>query len=157
MNIYLFLTHQKMILLLPKDYFPWERPFMNKMVNCEWVRKNQRKLIMDLDFYQFAELIDIKPELGCQVIHSMSEPFSEEDIEDEVMHNWINHIKMHFHQLHASGHISKDQLVEMVNEINRKRSFQSTRKINKYSKPIAIAFKSLNKENLTNYNNSLKH
>jgi HNH endonuclease len=83
-----------------KDYFPWERPFMNKMVNCEWVRKNQRKLIMDLDFYQFAELIDIKPELGCQVIHSMSEPFSEEDIEDEVMHNWINHFKMQFHQLH---------------------------------------------------------
>jgi ribonuclease J len=78
---------------------------------------------MDLDFYQFAELIDIKPELGCQVIHSMSEPFSEEDIEDEVMHNWINHIKMHFHQLHASGHISKDQLVEMVNEIQSKKVF----------------------------------
>ena len=106
-----------------KDYFQWERPFMNKMVNCEWVRKNQRKLIMDLDFYQFAELIDIKPEAGCQFIHSMSEPFSEEDIEDEVMHNWINHFKMHFHQLHASGHMSKDQLIEMVKEIKPKQTF----------------------------------
>jgi ribonuclease J len=106
-----------------KDYFPWERQFMNRMVNSEWVHKNQRKLVMDLDFYQFAELIDIKPETGCQFIHSMSEPFSEEDIEDKVMHNWINHFKMHFHQLHASGHISKDQLVKMLNEIKPKQAF----------------------------------
>jgi mRNA degradation ribonuclease J1/J2 len=30
---------------------------------------------------------------------------------------------MHFHQVHASGHMSKDQLVEMVNEIQPKLSF----------------------------------
>jgi mRNA degradation ribonuclease J1/J2 len=53
----------------------------------------------------------------------MSEPFSEEDIEDQVMHNWINHFKMHFHQLHASGHMSKDQLIEMVKEIKPKKAF----------------------------------
>jgi ribonuclease J len=106
-----------------KDYFAWERPFMDKMVDCNYVRKNQRKLIMDLDFYQFAELIDIKPQAGSHLIHSMSEPFSEEDIEDEVMHNWINHFGMVFHQLHASGHMSKDQLVATVKEINPKVAF----------------------------------
>jgi ribonuclease J len=107
-----------------KDYFPWERSFMNKMADCSWVRKNQRKLIMDLDFYQFAELIDIKPEAGSHFIHSMSEPFNErEDIEDQVMHNWLNHFKIQFHQLHASGHMSKDQLIEMVKEINPKKVF----------------------------------
>jgi ribonuclease J len=106
-----------------KDYFLWERKFMNKMVDCKYVRKNQRKLIMDLDFFQFAELIDIKPEDSSHFIHSMSEPFSEEDIEDQVMHNWINHFKMKFHQVHASGHMSKDQLVEMVDEIKPKRAF----------------------------------
>lgn len=106
-----------------KDYFTWERKFMNKMVDCNYVRKNQRKLIMDLDFFQFTELIDIKPENGSEFIHSMSEPFSEEDIEDQVMHNWLDHFKMHFHQVHASGHMSKDQLVEMVKEIKPKRAF----------------------------------
>jgi mRNA degradation ribonuclease J1/J2 len=30
---------------------------------------------------------------------------------------------MHFHQLHASGHMAKDQLVEMVNYINSKKTF----------------------------------
>jgi ribonuclease J len=78
---------------------------------------------MDLDFYQFAELIDIKPKAGSHFIHSMSEPFSEEDIEDQVMHNWLDHFKIKFHQVHASGHMSKEELVEMVNYIQPKRAF----------------------------------
>jgi ribonuclease J len=106
-----------------KDYYAWERKFMDKMVTHEFVHKNQSKLVMDLDFYQFTELIDIKPKPGSQFIHSMSEPFSEEDIEDQVMHNWIAHFKMHFHQLHASGHLNKDQLVDLINYIQPKRVF----------------------------------
>jgi ribonuclease J len=106
-----------------KDYYAWERTFMDKMVTHDFVHKNQGNLVMDLDFYQFAELIDIKPKPGSQFIHSMSEPFSEEDIEDQVMHNWIDHFKMQFHQLHASGHLNKDQLVDLINYIQPKRVF----------------------------------
>ncbi len=79
--------------------------------------------IMDLDFFQFAELVDIKPDPGSHLIHSMSEPFSEEDIEDTVMHNWLDHFKLQFHQVHASGHMSKEELVEMVKEISSKKGF----------------------------------
>jgi len=106
-----------------KDYYVWERDFMEKMTTYEFVRKNQRKLVMDLDFYQFAELIDIKPNPGSHFIHSMSEPFSEEDIEDQVMHNWLDHFKMQFHQLHASGHLNREQLTGLINYINPKRIF----------------------------------
>jgi ribonuclease J len=106
-----------------KDYYVWERDFMEKMAKYEFVRKNQRKLVMDLDFYQFAELIDIKPSPGSHFIHSMSEPFSEEDIEDQVMHNWLDHFKMRFHQLHASGHLNRKQLTGLINYINPKRIF----------------------------------
>jgi len=105
------------------DYYVWEREFMDKLVTHQYIRKNQRNIIMDLDFTQFAELIDIKPNAGTHFIHSMSEPFSEEDLEDQVMHNWINHYKMHFHQLHASGHMAKSQLTEMVDYIKPKRAF----------------------------------
>jgi ribonuclease J len=106
-----------------RDYYVWERRFMDKMVTHEDVHQNQSRLVMDLDFYQFAELIDIKPKTDSQFVHSMSEPFSEEDIEDKVMHNWIEHFKMHFHQLHASGHLNKDQLVGLINCIKPKRIF----------------------------------
>jgi mRNA degradation ribonuclease J1/J2 len=54
---------------------------------------------------------------------NLAEPFSEEDIEDQVMHNWLDHFKMKFHQVHASGHMSKEQLIEMVKEIQPKRAF----------------------------------
>ena len=106
-----------------KDYFLWERTFMNKMVNYDYVKRHQKNLIMDLDFYQLTELIDIKPEAGCHFIHSMSEPFSEEDIEDQVMHNWIDRFKMQFHQMHASGHMKKEELVEMINYVKPKIVF----------------------------------
>jgi ribonuclease J len=106
-----------------KDYFIWERAFMKKMITHEYVQKHQKELVMDLDFYHLTELIDIKPEAGSTFIHSMSEPFSEEDIEDQVMHNWIDHFKLKFHQMHASGHMNKEQLADMVNYIKPKILF----------------------------------
>ncbi len=106
-----------------KDYFLWERAFMDKMATYDYVRKHQKDLVMDLYFYQFTELIDIRPQPGSHFIHSMSEPFSEEDIEDQVMHNWINHFQLLFHQMHASGHMNKEQLAEMVNYIKPKTLF----------------------------------
>jgi len=106
-----------------KDYYKWERPFLEKMVTSQDIHENQSQFVMDLNFYQFAELIDIKPDPNSHFIHSMSEPFSEEDIEDEVMHNWLNHFKMRFHQLHASGHMSSKQLEDRVNKVKPKKLF----------------------------------
>ena len=106
-----------------KDYYVWERQFMDKMATYKFVHENQSKLVMDLDFYQFAELIDIKPDRGSHFIHSMSEPFSEEDIEDEVMHNWLDHFEMRFHQLHASGHMNRQQIMGLINYIKPKKLF----------------------------------
>ena len=106
-----------------KDYYAWERKFMDKMTAHEFVHKNQSKLVMDLDFHQFAELIDIKPDAGSHFIHSMSEPFSEEDIEDEIMHNWLDHFGLQFHQLHASGHMNRNQLTNFIKYVAPKRVF----------------------------------
>jgi ribonuclease J len=106
-----------------KDYFVWERKFMDKMVNYEFVRKHQSKIVLDLGFYQFAELVDIKPDPESHFIHSMSEPYSEEDITDTVMHNWLDHFQIRFHQLHASGHMNRQQLTELINRIKPKQLF----------------------------------
>ena len=106
-----------------KDYYIWERQFMDKMATHEFVHKNQSKLIVDLDFYQFAELIDIRPSPGSHFIHSMSEPYSEEDIQDQVMRNWLDHFKMRFHQLHASGHLNRHQLASLIHTIKPKKIF----------------------------------
>ena len=41
-----------------KDYYIWEREFLNKKVTYKSVHENQGKLVMDLNFYQFGELIE---------------------------------------------------------------------------------------------------
>ncbi len=106
-----------------KDYYVWEREFMDKLVNYEFVHEHQNEIVMDLVFYQFAELIDIRPDPNSHFIHSMSEPYSEEDIEDAVMHNWLRHFKINFHQLHASGHMNRNQLANLINYIKPKQIF----------------------------------
>jgi ribonuclease J len=122
-NISVYYKRKKSGRFEDADYYVWERKFMNKMVTPQYIHKNQKHLIMDLDFYQFGELIDIRPDSESHFIHSMSEPFSEEDIEDAVMHNWLDHFKMQFHQLHASGHMNREQLEDFVNYVEPRQVF----------------------------------
>ena len=103
-----------------KDYQKWERTFLEKSVNSEFVRSNPSRLIFNLDLFNFQELIDIRPDPGSHFIHSMSEPFSEEDINDELMHTWLEHFKLEFHQVHASGHCSGAHIKELIQRINPK-------------------------------------
>jgi len=103
------------------DYYVWERPFLEKAVNYKHVHENQSHLIFNLDLAGFAELIDAKPSTGGHFIHSMSEPFSEEDISADVMQDWLGHFGLHFHQIHASGHCPKKDLLHVVNSIKPRR------------------------------------
>ena len=106
-----------------KDYYVWERLFMEKMVNHKFIHKHQGELVMDLDFPQFTELIDIKPSPSSHFIHSMSEPYSEEDIEDKIMHNWLSHFQIRFHQLHASGHMNRQQITNLIECVKPRKVF----------------------------------
>jgi ribonuclease J len=80
-------------------------------------------VLLNLDFYHFAELVDIQPEHGGHFIHSMSEPYSEEDLGAEVMQNWLKHFGLGFHQVHASGHCSRGEIEEIVKEVTPKQLF----------------------------------
>ena len=53
----------------------------------------------------------------------MSEPFTEEDLEEEVLHNWLNHFQLKYHQLHASGHMSRAELEEAINKVKPKKLY----------------------------------
>lgn len=122
-SILVYYKRKKTSTFHEQDYYVWERDFMSRMVTCDFIHGNQSRLVMDLDFYQFAELIDIRPDADSHFIHSMSEPFSEEDLEDQVMHNWLDHFKIQFHQLHASGHMNKEELMTLIQHINPRRIF----------------------------------
>jgi ribonuclease J len=103
------------------DYFTWERPFLEKAVNYDYVHENESKLMLNLDLSCFTELIDVKPAKGGHFIHSMSEPFSEEDVSIDVMGRWLQHFGLKFHQIHASGHCPTKDLAKIINEIKPKK------------------------------------
>jgi ribonuclease J len=89
-------------------------------VDFDWVKANQKRIIWELDFSQLQELIDVNPEPGGACIHSMSEPFEEDpssQLQDEVLHNWLERFSMSHHQLHASGHASCSEIFEMCRSI----------------------------------------
>ncbi len=103
------------------DYNKWERPFLDKAVTYEDIHKNESKLIFALDLVNFTELIDIKPSAGGHFIHSMSEPFSEEDLSKEIMYKWLKHFNLKHHQIHASGHCPSKDLKQVINKIQPKK------------------------------------
>lgn len=108
---------------LEKDYYKWERPYLENSVGFKHLQENCQKCLLNLDLYNFAELVDIKPR-GGEFIHSMSEPFSEggmDQIESTVMRRWLDHFNLRFHQAHASGHCSPDDLQWLMEEINPRR------------------------------------
>jgi ribonuclease J len=91
--------------------------FGDRAVDCTWVRENQDDLILQLDFEHFAELVDIQPKPGAQFIHSKSEPFEEDEMEEEVMNNWLQKFDLTHHQLHASGHLTKAEVRAAIEQI----------------------------------------
>jgi len=107
---------------MPRPY-AFEKQYMDKLgssdhvVDSEYVAKHQNQLIYHTDFSQLAELIDVNPSPGSLFIRSMSEPFEEDDVQDEVLKNWLSSFKMDFHQAHASGHASKGEIFTMIRAI----------------------------------------
>jgi mRNA degradation ribonuclease J1/J2 len=52
--------------------------------------------------------------------------------------HWLDHFKLQFHQVHASGHMSKEQLVDMVKEIRPKKIFAVHTENQNCSRNIAL-------------------
>ncbi|HYC12070.1 MAG TPA: MBL fold metallo-hydrolase [Nitrososphaerales archaeon] len=98
-----------------KDYRLWERQFLNCGVTAREVRDRQSETFLHLDVWNFAELIDIKPDRGGTYIHAATEAFNEEGEQEEgVVRNWTDHLGFSYHQLHASGHAPAQGVEELI-------------------------------------------
>lgn len=100
-----------------KRYYKWEQPLLNDAVDAAWIRRHGGATLLSLDLMHFQELIDLRPPAGSPYIHSMSEPFSEDDVDDKVLHNWLDHFGLRYHQMHASGHCSFAELGDVVRAV----------------------------------------
>jgi ribonuclease J len=89
-------------------------PSNDHVVDSEYVREHQRELIFHTDFVQLPELIDIKPARHSLFLRSKSEPFEEDDVQEAVLQNWMQHFEFDFTNAHASGHASMEEVFDVV-------------------------------------------
>lgn len=99
----------------------WERELKEELgdraVDARYIHEHQGEVVLQLDFTHITELVDIDPTSGSHFIHSKSEPFQEDDIQDAVLRAWLERFGLHYHQLHASGHVSRSELESMVKQL----------------------------------------
>jgi len=103
---------------------PWERELQDKLggrvVTAEEMAKRPSEFLVQLDFWHLPELVDLRPPAGSPFIHSKSEPFEEDDVNDAVLQHWLDRFHLERHQLHASGHLSEREVGEMIRAIDPK-------------------------------------
>jgi len=117
-NVLVYKKRKKTGAYEEKDYYKWERPYLNKAVDHKYIHDNQSRVIVAIEPKDFTELIDVRPDPGGHYIYSMSEPHSElEAVDEEIQKNWLRHFAMEFHQIHASGHAPPGDIGKIVDRI----------------------------------------
>jgi ribonuclease J len=113
-----------------KRFDKWESQLIeryekqNKIFDVFEVSKQQCKVVLAVSFYDFEELVPLKPAAGSCYVLSASEPFNEEmEIDYERLVNWLRHYGLPQYHVHVSGHIMPLQLKKALKEINAKRIF----------------------------------
>ncbi len=111
---------------LMKDYKVWERDYIewDNTVTYLDLKLNPENYIFRCDFFEFKELIDIKPVKGIY-IKSSTEPFDEQmKIMDEKAKRWLELFNLKLMKgFHASGHANGRELLEMVREIRPEKVY----------------------------------
>ncbi|MFQ6012960.1 MAG: MBL fold metallo-hydrolase [Thermoplasmata archaeon] len=93
----------------------------DRAVDAAYVRDHEGETVLQVDFAHMTELVDVDPTPGGEFIHSKSEPFEEDALEDRVLRQWLRRFGLRHRQLHASGHMSRSELETMVREVNARQ------------------------------------
>jgi ribonuclease J len=94
------------------------------------LRENGSKYVLHLDYYRFKNLVDINPPKGSVFIRAHTEPFNPEmELSAKRLKNWLEHFKINQNMdyepvtIHASGHASGPEILEMIQKIKPKQLY----------------------------------
>ena len=94
------------------------------------LRENGSEYVLHLDYYRFKNLVEINPPKGTVFIRAHAEPFNPEmELSSKRLKNWLKHFKINPNMdyepvtIHASGHASGPEILEMIQKIKPKQLF----------------------------------
>ncbi|MEM2236787.1 MAG: MBL fold metallo-hydrolase [Candidatus Caldarchaeum sp.] len=103
------------------DYPKWMANLMESVPTLkeDEIRQNPEKFILVLSrAEEVIELASMKPPIGSPFILSTSEPHSEEQVlEMDKINHWIELLGLKMYHIHASGHASGPDLLNIIREI----------------------------------------
>ena len=111
----------------------WERKLLDRhsarMVHADDIRRNPGEYILCFSFWDINELASLAP-IPAVYIYSSSEAFDEEmQMDQKRLRHWLKRFDVQVHglgdtldgSLHASGHASGSELVELIRQIHPQR------------------------------------
>lgn len=113
-----------------KSTYKWETELIDRLKDAHKIfdvleaSKQQCKMVLGLSFYDFEELVQLKPQAGSCYILSASEPFNEEmELDFERLLNWLQHYGLPQYHVHVSGHMMPLQLKRVLKSVSPKQIF----------------------------------
>ncbi len=108
--------------IIKQDYKKWERAWIDhpNMVTTNMIKDSPEKYVLSMNMWIINLLIDIQPK-NATWIKSSVEPFNEGmELDEDRKKSWLKHFSIKEVITHASGHASRQELFDMVREINPK-------------------------------------
>ena len=99
------------------------------LVDADKIRRDPGAYILCYSFWDINELASLAP-VPAVYIYSSSEAFDEEmHMDQQRLRNWLKHFEVEIHgldenldgPLHASGHASGNELLDIIRQIRPKR------------------------------------
>jgi len=118
----------KIFLRQKKRYSTWEeeifQTYSSAILGADDVSARQASLVLFASFYDFNELIDIRPNPGSVYILSQSEPFNEEmEVQFDKFLRWLQEFGLPLYKVHCSGHAMPFDLKLAVQRIQPRKAF----------------------------------
>jgi hypothetical protein len=86
------------------------------------VKARESSFLLALHYDDFDELLDIRPSPGSLYLYSRTEPFNEEmDLDYGKTRAWLERFRFSVRAVHCSGHASRSDLFEIIEEIEAKK------------------------------------
>ena len=111
----------------------WERRLLERnralVVSAEDIRKNPGRYVLCFSFWDVNELSSLD-NVPAEYIYSSSEAFNEEmEIDHKRLRNWLEYFEVESHglekasdaKLHASGHASGKEIIDIIRQIHPQR------------------------------------
>lgn len=141
-RVHVYLERSHGLLYSPADYVQYK---YRAGYRVEWTKEEQdlthlkrgltaldlqrepNRYVLQLDYWRFNNLLDIRPPRGSRYIRASTEPFNEEmALSEERLVQWLKYFDInreqnhHPIQIHASGHASGPELLQFARAIEPK-------------------------------------